>query len=181
MLDPQLVIELATSALCILILSQFIRGYTWNSKMNDALTYQHSLIAYGHGNAVVGLAMIANALKRLDRDFAIHHLLRLATLNNNPEAFFALRDHIDSRVLRRVLKTWHTRNLVQEFLGRGDLGPIITGGVIGQANGMKLVCFAEGTRTLQHLDASLSEAERSMLRTKYGVGQPLEAVEASTG
>lgn len=181
MLAPQLITPLLTTLVLIFAPALVILAIamTWmhfhfrrNAKMNEAVSYLDSYIAHGKGDPVTLLAMLANALSGQDQVNAIWHLASLATLNNNTDALLALRDHISAKKLRRTLKSW----------GGGDLKGYIAGDPsVGQANGKKLICFAVGTRTIEHLDTELTAAEHKMLRNRFGIHQPLEVVQSETG
>lgn len=181
MLDSQLITPLVTTlaviftpALIILAIAMawMHLHFRRNAKMNEAVSYLDSYIAYSKGDPVTLLAMLANALSGQDQVSAIWHLASLATLNNNPDAFLALRDHISANDLRRTLKSWCG----------GDLKGYIAGNPsIGQLNGKKLICFIVGMRTIEHLDTELTAAEHKMLRDRFGIHQPLEVVESEAG
>jgi len=178
MLDHQSVFILGFILFGALVVFLYSRHHNWNVKLSKALSYQESFITHGHGTAVMSLVLLAKALnKPSERNQAIQTLVSLATDNNNMDAFLALRDHINPRVLRRVLTTWHTNNPIQELLGRGDLKPLIQGEATGRANSMKLICFAVGTRTIQHLDADLTGAERIMLNERFEIQQSTRLTE----
>lgn len=177
MLDPQLVINILIVVIIIVsvyAISASIRVYLQfrsDEEMHKALSYLRTNIATGHGNLVVALTMFANALPRNDRDWAIYSLVSLATLNNNSEALLAIRDHIRPKDLIRALNN----------RSDGDLKNCIRGEVIGRLNGMKLICFAMGTRTIQHLDANIADAEYIMLKNQFGVAwEAPNAVRLST-
>lgn len=101
------------------------------------------------------LVLIAVNLPRPNKNRALMDLITLATLYGNKEMFFALRDRVPEKDLRRAL------------LAKDNLGIWIHGtSDVGKENAEKLVFFALGTRTLIHLDAPIEEAERRVFE-KY--------------
>ncbi len=132
--------------------------------------YLSDMIEFRVGNPVNALAMYVNTLKGHARTLAIYKLIRLATHKDNLVAFLVLRDRIPSKALKHTLKYW----------GDGDLKAWVHGTEIGRLNGMKLVCFALGLRTIEHLDSRLTKVECNEL-SRLGIPQPLKEADAAAG